>query len=134
MAKDPKDDKYVTLEEREYMDESILGPKKRFEEMLQPKNVSKLFKESMWNTYSHSSFPEEKNSRPKMRDNKKGHIKIKNHVHYTVQEFNEAVYFAMREFSTYVNFAQVENATYSFFMDRILAKKAKDKKEKTNEA
>ena len=46
--------------------------------------MSKLFKETMWNTYEHTSFPEESEKRVKMRDVKRDHIKLKNHEHYTV--------------------------------------------------
>jgi len=94
---------------------------------VQQKNIQKLFKTTMWQTYSHSSFP---NKKPKevVKAKKKfeglwEYEKQRNLTHYTVHEFNEALYFALREFSTYVNFSQVENATYSYFMDNILREK-----------
>ena len=81
-----------------------MEPRKELSKKLQPKNISMLFKETMWKTYCHSSFPK-KNTAPKVKDKKGDHEKLRNLTHFTVHEFNEALYFALREFSSYVNFA-----------------------------
>ena len=86
----------------------IMKHNKELLKKVQQKNIQKLFKTTMWQTYSHSSFP---NKKPKevVKAKKKfeglEYEKQRNLTHYTVHEFNEALYFALREFSTYVNFS-----------------------------